>query len=512
MQENPKLKEIPADGTRRSAIIKRVVIATVAMLLSAVLAATGVVFLRRGADPYGNRILNNVMVGDVCVGGMTKSEAKAALKPLAEKAAHTDLEVRHPLGFECVTVEGSHAKLNVSAAVKEAFAYGREGDKDARHAVFQASQNEGHWIALENHLNLDMDYVQEIAEKVSEILRNCYQESTVTLGFALPDLTREDLQENELPPVMIRMGSPGYEVDAEAIKDSILAAYRDGSLVADWSQSEPTIFPKELTVADVLNQVKVEPVNFDMDRTTMTVIPGAFGCTFSLPQAQKALATAQYHEVITLPMELTAPEIGREDAWFLDTLGFAETPHSTNANRNINMSIACGKLDGLILQPGEQLSYNELLGQRTLEAGFKPAPAYSGTTLINTPGGGICQVSSTLYLASVYAEMEAVERVSHGFKPSYMLAGTDATVSWPYPDLKIKNPTERPVKIKAQVTEEKVQVWFYGIDTRTYDIKLTFSEQSRNPGTYVKSFVNKYDKATGEFISKEYLAISSYMN
>lgn len=512
MQEKPELKEITAGTSRVSVNKSRLVIAAAAMLLAAALAVTGVVLLRRGADPYANRILNNVMIGDVCVGGMTKSEAKAALKPLAEKVAHTDLEVRHPLGFQCVTVEGSHPKLNVSAAVKEAFAYGREGDQEARHSVFLASQNECHWIGLENHLNLNKDYVQETAEKVSEAMRNCYQESNVKLGFALPDLTREDLQESELPPVIVSTGSPGYEVDADAIAESILAAYRDGSLVADWSRAEPTLFPKGLTVADVLDAVKVEAVNFDMDRTSMTVIPGAFGCTFPLPQAQKALAKAQYNETITLPMVLVAPEIGRDDAWFLDVLGFGETPHSTNANRNINMTIACSKLDGLILQPGEQLSYNELLGQRTLEAGFKPAPAYSGTTLINTPGGGICQVSSTLYLASVYAEMEAVERVSHGFKPSYMLAGSDATVSWPYPDLKLKNPTDRPVKIKARVTEDKVQIWFYGIDTRTYDIKLTYSEQNRNPGTYVKSFVNKYDKATGEFLSKEELALSSYMN
>lgn len=512
MQEKPKFEKKPADSPRRSAVIKRAVIAAAAMLLSAALAVTGVFFLRRGADPYGNRILNNVMIGDVCVGGMTKSEAQKALKPLAEKVAHTDLEVRHPLGFTCVTVEGSHAKLDISAAVKEAFAYGREGDSAVRHEIYLQSQSMAHWVALENCLNLDMDYILQTAESISETLRNAMKESTVGLGFALPDLTREDLQESELPPVIVHMGAPGYEVDAGDIAESILAAYRDGSLVADWSRTEATLFPKELTVADVLNTVKVDPVNFDMDRASMTVIPGAFGCTFSLPQAQKALATAQYHESITLPMELTPPEIGREDAWFLDTLGFVETPHSTNANRNTNMTIACSKLDGLILQPGEQLSYNALLGQRTLEAGFKPAPAYSGNDLINTPGGGICQVSSTLYLASVYAEMEAVERVSHGYKPSYMLAGTDATVSWPYPDLKIKNPTDRPVKIKAQVTEDKVQVWLYGIDTRTYDIKLTFSEQWRDPGSYVKSYVNKYDKTTGEFLSKEELALSSYMN
>ena len=87
-------------------------------------------------------------------------------------------------------------------------------------------------------------------------------------------------------------------------------------------------------------------------------------------------------------------------------------------------------LDGLVLQPGQELSYNEALGPRTKELGWLPAPAYSGTKLVDSPGGGICQVSSTLYLASVYSELTIVERRNHGYPVSYIPLGMDATVSW----------------------------------------------------------------------------------
>lgn len=96
--------------------------------------------------------------------------------------------------------------------------------------------------------------------------------------------------------------------------------------------------------------------------------------------------------------------------------------------------------------PGETFSYNQVVGQRTKAAGFKEAPAYLNGKVVQEYGGGICQVSSTLYNAVLYANLEITERTNHGFKPSYVKPGLDATVSWGGPDFKFTNNRNYPIK------------------------------------------------------------------
>ena len=147
------------------------------------------------------------------------------------------------------------------------------------------------------------------------------------------------------------------------------------------------------------------------------------------------------------------------------------------------------------------------MGERTAEKGYQPAPAYSGTTLVDSLGGGICQVSSTLYLASVYAELTILERVNHGYPVHYIPYGMDATVNWGFTDLKMRNDSEFPVKIQAEASDGYVKVDILGLETRDYDIKMSYSVGGR----YVKTFKTKISKATGKQISKEEVALSAYM-
>ena len=210
---------------------------------------------------------------------------------------------------------------------------------------------------------------------------------------------------------------------------------------------------------------------------------------------------------LRIPLTITQPTISDDDVYFQDVLGHCETPYSNNPKRIVNLGLACKALDGLVLEPGQEFSYNDTLGERTAEKGYQPAPAYSGTTLVDSLGGGICQVSSTLYLASVYAELTILERVNHGFPVHYIPYGMDATVNWGFTDLKMRNDSPLPVKIRAETSDGYVRIDILGTETRDYDIKMTYSVGGR----YVKTFKSKYDKQTGEFLSKEEVALSAYM-
>ena len=199
-------------------------------------------------------------------------------------------------------------------------------------------------------------------------------------------------------------------------------------------------------------------------------------------------------------MEYIPPTVSEEDAWFQDTLGYCKTEYTDNENRNENLRLACEKLNELILQPGQTLSYNETLGKRTREAGYLPAPAYSGTELVDEVGGGICQVSSTLYLSSLFAELTVVERRNHGFPASYIPLGLDATVNWGTTDLKLRNDYDLPVKILAEVSDGFVKIRIMGVEQRDYYVKMEYRVDDHP--SYAAAYRCRYDRETDEEISR----------
>ncbi len=145
------------------------------------------------------------------------------------------------------------------------------------------------------------------------------------------------------------------------------------------------------------------------------------------------------------------------------SIGACTTKTTDDENRNTNIRLMCEAIDGLEIKPGEVLSINELVGERTAEKGFKSAPAImDGKKLTNELGGGICQVSGTLYNAALLADMEIVERVHHSWPSSYLPVGLDSTLNWDDKDLKIKNTSDFPVYISATFQNRTVEVGIFG--------------------------------------------------
>lgn len=150
------------------------------------------------------------------------------------------------------------------------------------------------------------------------------------------------------------------------------------------------------------------PVDDSLDMTEYRFVPGSYGYSFDLDVAKAALAQAKPGETVSVPMTFVEPEILGDAVYFRDVLGSCETKHSDNENRNTNLRLLCEALNGVVVQPGETFSYNDTLGERTAEKGYKPAPAYSGNRLTDAIGGGVCQGSSTLYNCVLLADLEVV--------------------------------------------------------------------------------------------------------
>ena len=154
-----------------------------------------------------------------------------------------------------------------------------------------------------------------------------------------------------------------------------------------------------------------------------------------------------------------------------------------NANRNFNMQLACDAINGVILTPGQEFSYNDtLLSKRDPKNDYKPAGVISGGKLVNATGGGICQVSSTLFNAALYSGMTITQRRNHSLKVGYLPAGRDATCSWGSIDFRFRNDLKLPVKIEATMGNGTIKIRFLSPgdpEIGKIDLKVT-----QNKGTY----------------------------
>lgn len=199
------------------------------------------------------------------------------------------------------------------------------------------------------------------------------------------------------------------------------------------------------------------------------------------------------------------------------------------------MELACEAIDGYILKPGAVFSFNETVGERTAEKGYKAATVYSGMESVQELGGGVCQVASTLYYCTLYADLEVVFPGGvHTFSVDYVPMGMDATVYWGSLDYQFRNNTDYPIKINASVHDGYVDIEFIGTDTKDYYVKMDYVVLSKDPwetkekeitdGSYedgetittpytgytVDTYKYKYDKETDELISEAFEAHSEY--
>jgi vancomycin resistance protein YoaR len=186
---------------------------------------------------------------------------------------------------------------------------------------------------------------------------------------------------------------------------------------------------------------------------------------------------------VELAVDVTEPEIKRSDLENIkDNLGEYSTKfNAADVDRTHNIKIATSSASNLLVKPGETFSLNKSMGPRLAKFGYKEAKVIINNELVPGIGGGVCQVSSTLYNAALLSNMKIVERKSHSLPSSYIALGRDATISENYIDLKFENTTRYPVYIHGEVKGSWVKFSIYGynenpgraVKIRTETIKVT---------------------------------------
>ena len=478
---------------------------------------------------YGTMFDGLLTMGDVTIAGipmqgMTKKEATTLLSGTVE-AVYLQKPVTVQVADTTLELTPAQAGLAPDAAGAVAAAY-REGAT----GVFDFLP----------YLHLSESAVTDAVNALGQQYNTSLSHSEASVKGTQPSLADPDTAGDAGMILSVTLGSPQYGLDTNALRAQILNAYNTGTLCVTGAFSE--IRPELPDLETLYQQTYVAPINAVMDGKTFEITPEVYGYAFDMEAVLDQLKSAEYGQTLEFSFQKIKPEVTAADlsaTLFCDVLGSAETPYKgeDTDNRNINLDLACKAIDGVVLLPGETFSYNETLGKRTKDKGYKEAPAYEGGQTVDSLGGGICQISSTLYYSTLFADLEILERHNHSYVSSYIPKGMDATVDWGSLDLRFSNNTNYPIRIEASRANGTVSVRILGTDEKDYYVKMVSNVVRSIPyeilyeemtadnekkhwdgkvlvspytGYVVRVIKETYSKATDELISSETLRYDDY--
>ncbi len=435
----------------------------------------------------GEAVFPNIYAEEIALGGLTQDEARYTLvKAGWRERAATPLTVTGING-ETVDIDYIEAglRMNTSDTALQAVNYGR--DKDIYSNLLK------YLLCLVRPVEINSAVLTPDNTYVGrQVRRLVYQEKA-----SLANGVSVDLEQGLL--VMIK--GQGAEPDEEALHAAVEAALarRDTKLTCTALLGEAER-PDFQALHDRYCTAAADAY-FSTDGSH-TIVPEVPGIDFDVTMAQQLWDETPDGEAVRIPLTVFTPTITAESLQRLlyrDLLGATTTKYNNSAeNRCSNVRLAASKINDVVLYPGEEFSFNEVVGARTEAAGFLPAPAYAGYDDIQDEiGGGICQVSSALYASALFAFLNITEHRCHIYPPNYIQLGVDATVTIPEGggrtiDFKFVNSKNYPIRI---VTYCEETTYDNGSPFKTVTVELwgTLEPEDFMPVEFDNSYANVYD-------------------
>ena len=270
-------------------------------------------------------------------------------------------------------------------------------------------------------------------------------------------------------------------------------------------------FPQEIDLQAIHKNIFTKPKDAYYTENPFIIHEQKIGIDFDIQNAQNKIDMAPNSEKYTIDLNLTNPNVFVKDLnVFPDKLSTFSTKYVNNPNRTTNLMLAANKINGTVLMPGESFSFNRVVGERTIAAGYKNAAIFVNGEVEDGLAGGICQISSTLYDAVIGANLEIKERHNHSKLTSYLPGGKDATVVWKRLDFQFVNNREYPIKIEMSVQNGNATATIYGIKSaEEYEITIE-SQRVGVAGAYTVYQAYKVYHQNGVEVKREFLSRDLY--
>lgn len=452
-----------------------------------------------GYNMFNQNIVSGVSIKGVDVSNMSKSDAKYKLDNYLSEVLPQEIKVKHGDFEATLSTSQIAVEFDTKSATNQAFSIGRQGNIFENDFYVLSSM----FGKTDINLNLKLD-TDQLSKNLDE------------MSAQLPDKVTDSSYYIDGNDLIVTPGKTGNVVDVETsiqnIKDAILSL---SDLDQPIELAVKTQEPEKIDIEKVHTEIYKEPKDAYYTQDPFTVYPSENGLDFkvSIEEANNILGD-QTDDEYTIPLKVLYPNvttnmIGSEA--FPDLLSSFSTKYSVRATaRTTNLKLAASKINGTVLMPGETFSYNKVVGARTIAAGYKEAPIYVSGEVVDGLGGGICQITSTLYNAVVYANLDIVERTNHQFVPSYVTASRDATVVYGSLDFKFKNNRNYPIKINCSVSDGIANFQIFGLkQDDDYNVEISSYETGRT-ATAIYSEAYKILKKDGKVVNKQLLSKDTY--
>lgn len=457
-------------------IISIIIVAIVALLFSTVFALTNI---------NNEKIISGVTIKGIEVSGLTKEEAIAKLETVYTEKMNKNIMLQYEELESELNPTLMEVNYDVEKAVNEACSLGRSGN------IFVNNFNILGTLIGKRDFNVDMTMNEETTKQTIN-----------DIGANLPGIMIESDYSVEEDELIITRGKEGVVISS----DTLLSQVKE--MLNDIHETENVIkipvetkTPQEIDVDKIHSEIYQEAQDAYYTKEPFTVYPEVEGIDFDVEKAKEMIASEVKDEYV-IELIITKPKVTLEDIGteaFPDRLSTFSTRYdASDKDRTTNLVIACRKLNGKVIMPGETFSYNETLGPRTYAAGYRNGKIYSNGQVVDGLGGGICQISSTLYNAALMSDMEIVERRNHQFVTSYVDKGRDATVVYGATDFRFKNTRTYPIRLVASATGGVATVSVYGIKEADKEYTYSFRTDVISTIPYTTKYVEDSSLATGK--------------
>ncbi len=419
-------------------------------------------------------IASNVCSQDIDLGGLTVTEAADKLKnSYSQKNIHFSVGFNHDEQTETASFTSSDIDFSIDPdkTASEAYDFGRSDN------IFKNSWDILCAFFRDRDIGMIPSYNEEA---LSDIFYN--------LGAKVYGYSKDAeclIQNNTLTITPPTAGQSHNVSDAvaefnESVKKGI---FQNIPITLKDNKTD------KLSADDLYEKLSAEPKNAEyiINGNEVTITDHVVGV--KIDKAKLAALVDQVNDGITgsIEVEQIMPEVTKEQlqqSLFGTTLAsFSSNYSSSSANRAYNVELAASKINGIVLANGAEFSYNAVVGNANAANGFKMATVFSNGKVTEGIGGGVCQISSTLYCAVLRADLQVTERHNHSLPIGYVPGGQDATVSYGSLDFRFKNNTGAPIKIVATHSNRNVTISIVGSASAKKKVEVTSEKISSTEPT-----------------------------
>lgn len=445
-----------------------------------------------------NKIISNIFIQNYDISNLTQEDAVKKINNIITSQIPEEITLKHNDYETSISTKELNIQFDTTTAVNDAYKIGRTGNLLQNDLTILETKLQRKQFSLK--LSLDTDTLKKQLQDISG---------------KLPDKVKESSYYIEGSNLILTKGETGVVVDVDKTASEIIEQIQNLNVKNNSIEiSTEEKSPSALDIDSIHSELYSEAKDAYFTQNPYAIFPSENGVDFAISIDEAKAMLQEDKEEYAIPLKVLYPSVttnmlGSEA--FPNLLSQYSTSYSTrDQKRTTNLRLAANKINGTVLMPGETFSYNKVVGERTIAAGYQEAPIYVSGKVVDGLGGGICQITTTLYNAVVYANLDIVERSNHQFVPSYAPASRDATVVYGSIDFKFKNNRNYPIKIVCSVQNGIANFQIYGLKTDN-DYEVTISNRvTGTTSNAIYSQAYKILKQNGQVVSSTLLSQDVY--